>query len=105
MPSGSGDALVLGAGGAARAAIVALRDLGYDVKVWARSTRGIDADFVPEPFAAPVVVNTTPLDPPPAPFVLDLRYGPDNDAGLEFLRVQANHQYGHFASVLAGRRG
>ena len=103
VPSGSGDALVLGAGGAARAAIVALKDLGYDVKVWARSTRGLDADFVPEPFAAPIVINTTPLDPPPAPLLLDLRYGPANDAGLEFLRVQAKFQYAHFVSVLPGR--
>jgi len=99
VPRGSGDALVLGAGGAARAAIAALGDLGYDVKVWARNPGGLEADFVPEPFGAPVIVNTTPLDPPKAPLLIDLRYGPGRDAGLGFLETQARYQAALFLEL------
>jgi len=102
VPRGSGDALVLGAGGAARSAVAALKELGYRVRVWNRTPEhaaalGVEVASAPGP--APVVVNTTPLDPPQAPFVLDLRYGPGVQApagavdGLTFLRAQARHQY------------
>jgi 3-dehydroquinate dehydratase type I len=101
VPRGRGDALVLGAGGAARSAVVALQELGYRVRVWNRTPEraaalGVEVAAAPEP--APVVVNTTPLDPPEAPFVLDLRYGPGIEApagavdGLTFLKAQAQHQ-------------
>jgi 3-dehydroquinate dehydratase type I len=102
LPKGSGGALVLGAGGAARAAVAALRRLGYRPFVWCRrpeeaSALGAEPDPSPEP--RPLVVNTTPLDPPDAPFVVDLRYGPGIVAprsgidGLAFLHAQARHQY------------
>lgn len=101
VPPGRGEALVLGAGGAARAACAALRDLGYRILVWARRPEAARAlgEPVPAPRAAPVVVNTTPLDPPGAPFVVDLRYGegvapPARGVdGLRFLEAQARHQY------------
>ena len=35
----------------------------------------LGVELAGQPESAPVVVNTTPLDPPAAPFVLDLRYG------------------------------
>jgi len=102
LPRGRRRALVLGAGGAARAAVEALRRLGHDVAVWARrperaAVLGVPA--APSPRPSDIVVNTTPLDPPAAPFVVDLRYGPgvappaSGVGGLAFLRAQARHQY------------
>ncbi|MDH3590772.1 MAG: type I 3-dehydroquinate dehydratase, partial [Planctomycetota bacterium] len=96
LPRGGGRALVMGAGGAARAAVAALRELGYSISVWNRNpqrARALGETVVSTPEAEPVVVNTTPANPPAAPFVLDLRYGPKRDAGLEFLRAQARHQH------------
>lgn len=102
VPRGREDALVLGAGGAARSAVAALRALGYRVRVWNRTPAraaalGVEVAATPEP--APVVVNTTPLDPPEAPLVVDLRYGPGIESpagavdGLAFLETQARHQW------------
>jgi len=107
LPPGSGEkALVMGAGGAARAAVLALRELGYSVGVWNRSPARAqrlretpalaDIAVLERPAAADVVVNTTPLDPPAAPFVLDLRYGDGVDAGLGFLEAQARPQVALF---------
>jgi len=104
---GRREALVLGAGGAARAAVAALRDRGFAVRAWNRTRAsaaalGVPVAEAPEP--APVVVNTTPLDPPAAPFVIDLRYGPGIDppatgvSGIEFLETQAKHQYELFTA-------
>ena len=101
LPPDGGEALVLGAGGAARAAVAALRRRGYRVRIWNRTPERAAAlgEVDRERRPAPVVVNTTPLEPPPAPFVLDLRYGPGIEppaagvGGLEFLKVQAKHQY------------
>jgi 3-dehydroquinate dehydratase/shikimate dehydrogenase len=102
VPGGLGGALVMGAGGAARAAVVALRRLGYRPLVWCRRREEavlLGAPFAPSPTPLPLVVNTTPLDPPDAPFVVDLRYGPGIPAprqgvgGLAFLGAQARHQY------------
>lgn len=102
VPRGSADALVLGAGGAARSAVAALEELGYRVRVWNRTPEraaalGVEVAAAPEP--APVVVNTTPLEPPEAPLVVDLRYGPGIESpqgavdGLAFLEAQARHQW------------
>jgi shikimate dehydrogenase len=102
VPRGSGDALVLGAGGAARSAVAALKELGYRVRVWNRTPEraaalGVEVAEAPDP--APVVINTTPLDPPEAPLVIDLRYGPGVESppgaldGVRFLKEQARHQY------------
>ena len=60
------DALVLGAGGAARAAVAALLDAGWRVAVSARradAAADLGADVVPwpPPRAAALVVNATPL--------------------------------------------
>jgi shikimate dehydrogenase len=60
------DALVLGAGGAARAAVAALRDAGWRVAVSARrpgaaAELGVDVVPWPPPRAAALVVNATPL--------------------------------------------
>lgn len=102
VPGGLGGALVMGAGGAARAAVAALRRLGYRPLVWCRrpeEASALGAEFAPSPTPHPLVVNTTPLDPPRAPFVVDLRYGPGiapperGIDGLAFLRAQARHQY------------
>ncbi|MHC4547264.1 MAG: type I 3-dehydroquinate dehydratase [Planctomycetota bacterium] len=102
LPAGGGEALVLGAGGAARAAIAALRRRGYRIRVWNRTPEraaALGVEVAPAPAAAPVVVNTTPLDPPAAPFVVDLRYGPGvapparGVDGFTFLKAQARHQY------------
>jgi len=99
VPAGTGNALVMGAGGSARAAVCALRRLGYRVRVWARRPEAAaelgDVAATLEP--ADVVVNTTPVLPPPAPFLLDLIYaadsGPAQIDGMTFLRAQARHQY------------
>jgi 3-dehydroquinate dehydratase/shikimate dehydrogenase len=103
LPEGApGEALVMGAGGAARAAVAALRRRGHRVLVYARraeEARALRAELAPSPRPFPIVVNTTPLDPPPAPFVIDLRYGPGPPRpvpgvdGLAFLKAQARHQY------------
>ncbi len=102
VPGGLGGALVMGAGGAARAAVAALRKLGYRPLVWCRRAEqaaALGAPFAPSPTPLPLVVNTTPVDPPDAPFVVDLRYGPGVPAprrgidGLAFLGAQACHQY------------
>jgi 3-dehydroquinate dehydratase type I len=105
VPPGLGEALVLGAGGAARAAVAALRRLGYRPRVWCRrreAAEALGAPFAPSPEPLPLVVNTTPLDPPEGSFVVDLRYGPGIASpgrgvdGLAFLRAQARHQYRMF---------
>jgi len=101
LPRGATDALVMGAGGAARAAVVALRRLGHRVHVFARRREEAAALGTPvgSPRPFPIVVNATPLDPPPSPFTIDLRYGPgvaepqQGVGGLAFLRAQARHQY------------
>jgi shikimate 5-dehydrogenase/3-dehydroquinate dehydratase len=99
IPEGRGDALVLGAGGAARAALVALRRRGYRVRVWARRPERAAAlgPVAPSPAPADVVVNTTPLPCPEGGFVVDLVYGPERASadvdGRAFLRAQARHQY------------
>jgi len=102
VPPGRGAALVLGAGGSARAALHALRRLGYQVGVWARRPAAVSllgAPFAARDTPAAIVVNTIPVDPPRAPLVIDLRYGPDVASpspgidGLQFLRAQAAHQY------------
>jgi 3-dehydroquinate dehydratase/shikimate dehydrogenase len=101
VPGGLGGALVMGAGGAARAALAALRRLGYRPRVWCRrpeEARALGAEHAPSPEPHPLVVNTTPLDPPRGGFVIDLRYGPGIPApergvsGLAFLEAQARHQ-------------
>jgi 3-dehydroquinate dehydratase/shikimate dehydrogenase len=102
IPGGLPGALVMGAGGAARAAVAALRRLGYRPLVWCRrpdEAKALGAEFAPSPAPLPLVVNTTPLDPPSAPFVVDLRYGPGilpparGIDGRAFLLAQARHQY------------
>jgi 3-dehydroquinate dehydratase/shikimate dehydrogenase len=103
LPAGDGGrAMVLGAGGAARAAVLALRDRGYDVTVWSRTpvrARALGAPVAAAFGSAPVIVNTTPLDPPPADFTIDLRYGPGivppvpGVGGEAFLEAQFRHQY------------
>ncbi|MHC4932021.1 MAG: shikimate dehydrogenase family protein, partial [Planctomycetota bacterium] len=111
VPPGRGEALVLGAGGAARAAVAALGKLGYEVRVWARRAdraASLGVETVGAPRSAPVLVNTTPLEPPPGPFVVDLRYGegiapPRRGVdGLAFLRAQARHQYKLFTGGKLG---
>jgi len=106
VPRGLGGALVMGAGGAARAAVAALRRIGYEPLVWCRrpeQAKALGAEYTPSPEPLPVVVNTTPLDPPRAPFVVDLRYGPGivpperGIDGAAFLVAQARHQYRIFA--------
>lgn len=66
--TGSGQALVLGAGGAARASAVALADRGYEVTVAARrpeqanwASRVIDWQDIGEKRPWAVIVNATPL--------------------------------------------
>jgi len=102
LPRGLSGALVLGAGGAARSAVAALRKLGYHPQVWCRrpeQAAALGAPLAPSPAPLPLVINTTPLDPPDAPFVVDLRYGPGVSPprrgidGLAFLGAQARHQY------------
>jgi 3-dehydroquinate dehydratase/shikimate dehydrogenase len=101
VPAGRGDALVMGAGGSARAAVVALRRLGYRVRIWARRPEQATelGDVASEPAPADVVVNTTPAPAPATAFLVDLRYGPDAASetaqvdGRAFLRAQARHQY------------
>ena len=71
LPPSGGEALVLGAGGTTRAAVCALNRLGYDVAVWARRpdrAAALGHSVAATPRSAPVLVNTIPLDPPPAPF-------------------------------------
>jgi shikimate dehydrogenase len=55
-------ALVLGAGGSARAVVWALRQAGADVAIWNRTPKraeGLDARVVREPVGADVLVNCT----------------------------------------------
>jgi shikimate dehydrogenase len=86
-------ALVLGAGGSARAAVVALRGAGAEVAVWNRTpgrartlAAELGAEAVEEPGAAGLLVNCTsvgltaplselPADPAAYPVVVDLAYG------------------------------
>jgi len=99
IPPGNGTALVMGAGGSARAAVCALRRLGYRVRVWARRSEAAAelGEVVAQPEAADVIVNTTPLPLPPAPFTINLIYAADSGTatidGMTFLRAQARHQY------------
>jgi 3-dehydroquinate dehydratase type I len=79
-----GTALVLGAGGAARAALRACRDLGLEVAVSARQPRGVAGTIAWEArttVAHDVLINATPLaspwpdEAPLAPLVFDLALG------------------------------
>jgi len=90
-------ALVLGAGGSARAAVWALRRAGTEVRVLARTperAREMDAQVVSEPAAADLLVNCTPVgledpqatpleDPSGYPVVADMVY---RAGGTELLR-------------------
>jgi shikimate dehydrogenase len=80
-------ALVLGAGGSARAAVWALRGAGVQVKVWNRTRARAEAlgvEVVDEPERAGLLVNCTsvglddpdavPADPEGFPVVVDLVY-------------------------------
>lgn len=103
VPEGRGSALVVGAGGVARAAVVALERLGYDVAVWAR--RQERAALLGRPAtsltAADVVINTTPLEVERGGFHVELVYADGRHASSEsadvsaeaFLLAQARHQY------------
>ncbi|HEX5139139.1 MAG TPA: type I 3-dehydroquinate dehydratase [Planctomycetota bacterium] len=101
IPGGLGGAVVMGAGGAARAALLALRRRGYDPAVWCRrpeEAKALGAAHAPSPDPFPLVINTTPVDPPDAEHVIDLRYGQGirppkrGVGGLAFLEAQAAHQ-------------
>ncbi|MEM8885762.1 MAG: type I 3-dehydroquinate dehydratase [Planctomycetota bacterium] len=99
IPGARGRALVMGAGGSARAAVVALRELGYTVSVWSRRPEQAAAlgTAVDTPRSADVIVNTTPRTHPEGRFVIDLRYGesrpPADIDGRAFLWAQARYQY------------
>jgi shikimate dehydrogenase len=76
-------ALVLGAGGSARAIVWALTQAGTEVFVLARTPRDIGGENVSEPVAAEMLVNCTPvglhddvmpLTPQGYPKVVDLAY-------------------------------
>ena len=72
-------ALVLGAGGSARAAVWALRRAGADVSIWNRTPRraeGLGARVVAAPVAAEVLVNCTSVG-------LDHSSNPFQDFALE----------------------
>lgn len=79
----SGEALVLGGGGAGRAAKVALQELGFNVTVWNRSEREGTIQKIPDK-KYDVVVNTVP-DPPVSKITLDSRY---SFGGLSWLVEQ-----------------
>jgi shikimate dehydrogenase len=76
-------ALVLGSGGAARAAVQTLKDAGWSVRVAARTPNaahqlGAERTHWPAPEAAPLVVNATPIgqawdpaDMPIAPWLIE----------------------------------
>jgi shikimate dehydrogenase len=74
-------ALVLGAGGAARAVVAALELAGAEVSIASRS-----GEWPPDASAADVVVNTTPVkdellvEPRRDQAVVDLAYNPDGSA-------------------------
>ena len=90
-------ALVLGAGGSARAVVWALRGAGAEVAVLARTperARGTGAQVVLEPVPADLLVNCTPVglddpdatpleDPSPYATVADMVY---REGGTELLR-------------------
>ncbi len=101
-------ALVLGSGGAARAAVETLKDAGWSVRVSARNqnaARDLDAERETWPArrAAPLVVNATPIgqvwdpaDMPIAPWLIelgatvcDLAYRGDGDPTLLCLAAAA----------------
>jgi shikimate dehydrogenase len=88
LPSKPRTALVLGAGGSARAAVHALRETGADVRVWNRTRARAEALGVPvadAPVPADLLVNCTAVgleDPDESPVrdidwptVVDLVYG------------------------------
>jgi len=111
LPRPTGRTLVMGAGGSARAAVAALKMLGAPVRVWARRSdeaASLGVEVATQPQQAEIVINTTPVAPPPCSFRIDLPYGPGSpppDRGVDgrtFLEVQARHQAELFRSALGG---
>ncbi|MDQ3741355.1 MAG: shikimate dehydrogenase, partial [Actinomycetota bacterium] len=87
-------ALVLGAGGSARAVVWALRSVGAEVKAWARSKgETLGVEVVEGPVEADLLVNCTPVglhDPEATPIapqgygtVVDLVY---REGGTRLIR-------------------
>ncbi len=80
----NGQALVLGAGGAGRAAKVALKELGFNVAVWNRSKKDGTIQTIPEN-KFDLIVNTVP-EPPILNIDIDSRY---DHGGILWLKEQA----------------
>jgi 3-dehydroquinate dehydratase type I len=94
-------AAVIGAGGTARAALVALRRAGIDATVFNRTAGKLNARPLDQrtSWRGDLVINTLPrnvsLSLPDAGTIIEAAYGSDSDAnftGLDLLRAQAVRQ-------------
>lgn len=103
-------AAVIGAGGTARAALVALRRAGIDATVFNRTAGKLNARPLEQrtSWRGDLVINTLPrnvsLSVPDADTIIESSYGSDSDAnstGLELLRAQAARQSELFIEACA----
>jgi shikimate 5-dehydrogenase len=103
-------AAVIGAGGTARAALVALRRAGIDATVFNRTAGKLNARPLEQrtSWRGDLVINTLPrnvsLSLPDAGTIIESSYGSDVDAnstGLDLLRAQAARQSELFLEACA----
>jgi 3-dehydroquinate dehydratase type I len=97
-------AAIAGAGGTARAALVALQRAGAEVRVFNRTPRPFPVAVEPLDALDPsggydVIINTTPI-PIDGPHVIDTRYSDAAGSGYELLRAQALRQNALFVEAI-----
>ncbi|HEY0155926.1 MAG TPA: type I 3-dehydroquinate dehydratase [Thermoanaerobaculia bacterium] len=107
LPRDATKAAVVGAGGTARAALVALENAGIPATTYNRTAAKADAPLEAlADFDGDLIVNTLPAGAevalPPSRFLIEAAYGGGRTGGLELLHAQAIRQHELFMKVFDG---
>ncbi|HEY2093612.1 MAG TPA: type I 3-dehydroquinate dehydratase [Thermoanaerobaculia bacterium] len=103
------DVAIVGAGGTARAALVALKRAGARIRVFNRSQRefphAIDRLDALSRFRGDLIINTLPhgaeVEPPPGIRTIEAKYSGASGSGFELLRAQAVRQNELFVEAIS----